>query len=233
MLFLLSIVCVLAFFLVFQPWIAKHPSIFYGLTIASILLLFGSYFTGIYESFPDWFNNIFAMMYARGALSTAVFVVVMYLGVIPVRFALASRLMRIRAEISVIGCILALGHNVYYGIYYFPHLFTEPGELGLPYLIATVITLILIAIMLPLMITSFRAVRKKMSAQSWKKLQRLAYVFYSLLYLHVMIVLCANVRGTSSIISIVAYTLVFVPYFILRLRKHFALRQTQAHRSVA
>jgi DMSO/TMAO reductase YedYZ heme-binding membrane subunit len=220
----------LAFFLIFQPWISKHPSIFYGITIAFILLLFASYFTGLYESFPAWFSDSVVMMFARGALSTAVFAIVMYLGVIPVRFAPAGRLMRIRAEMSIIGCILALGHNVYYGMYYFYDLFTKASELELPYLIATVITLILIAIMLPLMITSFRSVRKKMSAPSWKKLQRLAYVFYVLLYIHVMIVLCANVRGISSILSIAAYTLVFVPYFVLRLRKNVLQRNARTLR---
>ena len=232
MLFVFALVCALAFFLAFQPWITKRPSIFYVLTALFIAALFGSYFTGIYESFPEWFTDSIVMMYARGALSTAVFAIVMYLGVVPLHFAPAKRLMRIRGEISIIGSILALGHNIYYGIYYFPHLFTEPGELGVPYLIATILTLILIAIMLPLMITSFRSVRRKMDSSKWKKLQKLAYVFYALLYVHVMIVLCANIHGVSSILSIAAYTLVFVPYFVLRLRKHFVRSKAKAQRTI-
>ncbi len=220
MLFFLSLVLALAFSCVFQPWITRRPSVFYGLTVAFILLLFASYYTGIYGMFPAWFTDYIVMLYARGSLSTAVFAIVMYLGVVPLRFGPAKRLMRIRGEISIIGSILALGHNIYYGIYYFAHLFTAPGELAVPYRIATILSLVLIAIMLPLMVTSFRSVRKRMAASGWKRLQRLAYAFYALLYAHVMVVLCANIRGASTLISIAAYSLVFLPYFVLRIRKY-------------
>ena len=52
---------------------------------------------------------------------------------------------------------------------------------------ATIITLILISMMLPLMITSFKCVRNKMKAKNWKNLQKLAYPFFYLIYVHLMV----------------------------------------------
>ncbi len=233
MLFLLSIVYTLVFFLAFARLIKKRPSVFYVLTPLFILLLFASYYTGLYERLPEWFLNYFVMTYARGSLSTAVFAVVMYLGVVPGRWPGAGRLMAIRGEMSIIGSILALGHNIYYGRYYFTHLFTEPSELSAPYIAATIVSLVLMAIMLPLMITSFRCVRRKMRASNWKKLQRLAYVFYALLYVHVLIVLLANIRGASTVVSIAAYSAVFVPYFILRPLKRIRKKRGADRRAAA
>lgn len=219
MLFLLSLLYALLLFFACAKQIKKHPSVFYILTIVLILGLFASYLTGIYERFPAWFTNYVVMTFARGALSTAVFAIVMYLGVIPGRFACVRRLRGIRGEISIIGSILALGHNIYYGQYYFGRLFTHPGELELPYLIATILSLLLIAIMLPLTVTSFRRVRKRMPAKKWKRLQRLAYAFYVLLYAHVLVVLLANIRGVSTYFSVAIYSAVFLPYFVLLAHK--------------
>ncbi len=219
MLFVISLLCSILFFLAFHKTIRKVPVFFYLLTVASVIYLFGSYLLNIYSWWPDWFMEYVVMQYSRGSLSTAVFAIVMYLGVLNPKLPGVAPLRSIRGEISIIGCFLALGHNIYYGMYYFATLFTHTGELTLPYLIATCTTLILILIMLPLMITSFRGVRKRMKASSWKGLQKLAYPFYVLLYVHIMIVLIANVRGFSTILSIITYSAVFLPYYVLLILK--------------
>lgn len=43
--------------------------------------------------------------------------------------------------------------------------------------IATMLSMILIAIMIVLMITSYRCVRKKMNPATWKSVQSMAYLF--------------------------------------------------------
>lgn len=53
----------------------------------------------------------------------------------------------------------------------------------------------MIAIMLPLFITSFKRVRRRMKPGNWKRLQRLAYVFYGLMYIHVLLL---NLRGART-----------------------------------
>ena len=71
------------------------------------------------------------------------------------------------------------------------------------------------------MITSFPKVRKKMKAKSWKKLQQLAYPFYGLIYLHVMIIAIPLAKKgiTQYIINVLAYSIVFLIYASMRIRK--------------
>ena len=57
MLFVFALVCALAFFLAFQPWITKRPSIFYALTALLLAALFGSYFTGSTNRFPNRYHD--------------------------------------------------------------------------------------------------------------------------------------------------------------------------------
>lgn len=45
----------------------------------------------------------------------------------------------------------------------------------------------MLAIMLPLFITSFQRVRRKMTPKAWKKLQRWACLFYALLCCHILL----------------------------------------------
>jgi DMSO/TMAO reductase YedYZ heme-binding membrane subunit len=241
MLFIVSLVCVLALTLLLHKAIRKHPALFYALTTLVVLVLFAAYFLTDYETWPTWFTYWVVAAFARGTLSTSLFVIVMYLGVAGNSVPGAQNLRAIRGELSILGCILALGHNIYYGLYYFPNLFS--GELPLAYLISTWMSLALIAIMLPLTVTSVKAVRRRMRPPSWKRLQRWAYGFYALLYVDTMLLFAAGIARSvananglapeiiqeqiiSDTISLVAYSAVFLPYFALRILK--ALRDSKA-----
>ena len=88
-------------------------------------------------------------------------------------------------------------------------------------------SLILIALMIPLFITSFYFVRKQMKARTWKSLQRLSYIFYFALWVHVVgLYLSAALAGTKmgDIYSLVIYTIIWVPYFVSRLAKYLRER---------
>jgi uncharacterized protein with FMN-binding domain len=80
--------------------------------------------------------------------------------------------------------------------------------------------------MLPLFITSFMAVRRKMKAKKWKQLQRLAYIFYALLYCHVILLNYSRaLRGMRiSQITVVVYTVVFGGYALCKVLKASAIR---------
>ena len=80
--------------------------------------------------------------------------------------------------------------------------------------VAGILSIIMILIMLPLCITSFKSVRKKMKGVTWKKLQRLAYVFYALIYAHVLVLLIPMVKhGNISVVTIIiAYSFIFILY---------------------
>lgn len=130
-------------------------------------------------------------------------------------------LMPIRAELSIIASILTLAHNIIFGKYHFVTLFTAPKSMSLNMLLAAIISVVLIAIMLPLMITSFTSIRKKMKYKSWKKIQRFAYVFYGLIYVHIMLIMVpvAKTGNTQYIINVLIYSLVFLIYAVMRINK--------------
>ena len=79
--------------------------------------------------------------------------------------------------------------------------------------------------MLPLMITSFKCVRKKMKAKNWKNLQKLAYPFFYLIYVHLMILFM--IKPEKHMLSIVLYTVIYMLYTILRVRKYFVTKNKQ------
>lgn len=238
MLFAIALVFAVAFSLLLNKPLHKMPILFYLVFTGGMAALFTAYFLTDYTTWPAWFVNYIAMSFARGSLSTAFFVVVMFIGALPEKFPGLTKLRSIRAELSILACIIMFGHIIYYGMYYFPHLLFEPQELSWPYIAATIITVILLVIALPLFITSFRSVHKRMAEARWKALQRWAYPFYGLLYVHILIVFCAAIQRNienpyglapdniaaqlrDDVISLSVYSAVFLTYLVLRLRKHF------------
>ena len=111
-------------------------------------------------SLSGWFETWVWPVFARGALAGAMFVLDMCTGAFPNGSAAMKMFMPVRANLSIIACILTLGHNIAYGKTYFNALFFEPSRLSTPTLLAAICSLIMIIIMLPLFITSFRTVRK-------------------------------------------------------------------------
>jgi DMSO/TMAO reductase YedYZ heme-binding membrane subunit len=234
MLFIASLAATCVIMLVAHRALHRIPWLFYLLTVLIIVYLFGSYLTNTYEWWPEWFLGWFVSAFARGSLSTALFVVVMYLGILPAKAPGVSALRSVRAEMSIIACILAIGHVIYYGIYYFPRIFIPFDDpLPLPYAVATWITLVLVLLMIPLLVTSLRAVRKRMKPTSWKNIQRLAYPFYVLLYVHVLVLFSGSIvlhpeRAAETWVSLVVYSIVFGIYFVARPLKYLRTKRNKA-----
>ena len=117
--------------------------------------------TGASAAFPAWVRSWIWPIFARSALSTALFAAVMYAGAVPNGSKLMKAVMPIRGELSIIASILTLGHNISFGLTYFRLLFTQPDCLPVNQLLAAICSLVMLCIMLPLFITSFKCVRKK------------------------------------------------------------------------
>lgn len=174
-------------------------------------------------------NNILGI-FAKGSLGTAMFVAVMYAGALPKGSKLIAPLMKIRGELSITAAILVLCHNFTYGMTYFKMLFIKPAALSATQLTAAIISLVLIIIMLVLTVTSFQAVRKKMKAKKWKQLQRTAYVFYGLMYVHIMLINIPYARlGIGTYIAnVVIYSIVFLGYAAMRIAKAVSVKAARA-----
>lgn len=209
----LTAVCVL----LFGKALRAHPAVFYvGAAVLSALVI------AIYWLAPD-----FVSLSVRGklpvwlgALGTAGFVFVMYAGALPNGHRWMKRIMPIRGELSICACLLTLGHNLSYGKNYLTpgYLFSGPVSATK---IAAWISAVLIVLMLILTVTSFKAVRRKFQPKSWKALQRWAYLFYALVYIHVLLLTVPNVlKGRSSYLTnLLVYSLVFLSYAVCRVQK--------------
>ena len=226
MLFIISLIIVALFIYFLKDSLKKYANIFYiGAAVISIAVF-------LLEFLPMHLfvkNNILGI-FAKGSLGTAMFVVVMYTGALPKGNKLIASLMKIRGELSITAAILVLCHNFTYGMTYFRMLFTKTSLLSATQLAAAVISLVLIAIMIVLTVTSFPSVRKKMQAKKWKQLQRTAYVFYGLMYVHIMLINIPYARlGLGMYVAnVVIYSIVFLGYAAMRISKAVSVKAARA-----
>ena len=226
MLFIISLIIVALFIYFLKDSLKKYANIFYiGAAVISIAVF-------LLEFLPMHLfvkNNILGI-FAKGSLGTAMFVVVMYTGALPKGNKLIAPLMKIRGELSITAAILVLCHNFTYGMTYFRMLFTKTSLLSATQLAAAVISLVLIAIMIVLTVTSFPSVRKKMQAKKWKQLQRTAYVFYGLMYVHIILINIPYARlGLGMYVAnVVIYSIVFLGYAAMRISKAISVKAARA-----
>ncbi len=75
-----------------------------------------------------------------------------------------------------------------------------------------------IGIMLPLFVTSFRLIRKKMTGKKWKSLQEFAYIFYAMVFVQVLMVYISRPSSLIRNLNLIFYCLVFVTYTIFKLK---------------
>ena len=138
-------------------------------------------------------------MFMEGFVGLSILYVVMVTGALKDKSKLKIKLAGIRREYSIIGFILITPHATKYFLEFLS------GDIKIP-----LFGIVGYAIMIPLFITSFYAVRKKMSRYAWVTLQKFAYASYFLLFIHL-------IRNASSTQNLVAYVLLFVGYFAVKI----------------
>lgn len=174
-----------------------------------------------YELFTD--SRAVSGLFCMGILSTALFAVVAYMGCLPPKHPVTRRLKSVRAELSVIACFIGIGQMFYYADSFVQ--FFE-GELSAARDIATISTIVLLALLIPLMLTSFYCVRTNMSPKKWKSLQRWSYVFYFMLWLHIFGLYATIDGGFAAVFSgkhavaLEYYTVLWAVYFVLRFLRY-------------
>ncbi len=161
------------------------------------------------------------------------FTVVMFLGALPESSQIRRYLAPVRSHLSVFAGILAAGHFANYLDAYFSKFLAGTVGVKLSLLLSFVTSAALLALLIVLVITSLYFVRQKMDPKTWAKVQRLAYLFYGLIYVHLCLVLVPTLGTASqkSLVALVVYTAVFLLYAVLRARKAFADRR-DPYRSV-
>lgn len=217
MLLIVALIIISLFIYFLGDSLKKHPNAYY---IGAAAISIGIFLLGFIDM-PLFVKKNILGIFAKGSLGTAMFVFVMYAGALPKGNRFIAPLMKIRGELSITAAILVLCHNFTYGRTYFRMLFVQPEILSETQLAATIISIILIMIMLVLTITSFPSVRKSMQAKKWKQLQRTAYLFYGLMYVHIMLINVPYARlGMSMyIVNVIVYSIVFLGYAAMRISK--------------
>lgn len=230
MLFLIALALASGFAFFCRKPLKKYPYVFYisAVVITAIISVVD------FRNLPVFVNTYIVGLFSRGAFATALWCVVMWAGAFPNGSKPIKVLMPIRGELSIFTAVLTLGHNIGYGKTYFVRLFTDSGRMTSNQITASILTIIMLVIMIPLTIMSFPQIRRKMNAKLWKKIQRTAYIFYALIYIHVM-VLCipmARLGRDGYLFSVIVYSIVFISYAVCRIRKWILVRKKPENKAM-
>ena len=225
MIVILTLLCSLAFFHFFGKAVKKKPAVLYGICI---LLSLVSIFYPREGGLP-FLNFFFKKIMQRGVLAGSLFILVMLAPVLPKRFSGRKTIYLLRGEMAISASLFTLAHNLAFGGKYFGAVFFGQGHISLMELHAAIVSCLMILLLIPLTITSFQTVRRKMQAKTWKKLQNWSYLFYLLLYLHIFFIYQgALLRGKGEyFFTLMLYSFLFGFYGFLRIRQYRMQRETR------
>ena len=218
MIVILTLICSLAFFHFFGKALKKKPAVLYGICILlSLVSIFYPREGGL--PFLDFF---FKKIMQRGVLAGSLFIWVMLAPVLPKSFSGRKTIYLLRGEMAICASLITLAHNLAFGGKYFGALFLGQGHISLMELHAAIVSCLMILLLIPLTITSFQTVRRKMQGKIWKKLQNWSYLFYLLLYLHIFFIYQgALIRGKGDyFFTLMLYSFIFGLYGFLRIRQY-------------
>lgn len=226
MIFIISLVASACFILLCGKALRAYPAPFYAAAAGVSALVTILYWTA--PAFLDLHLRS-QLPLILGALGTACFVFVMFAGALPNGHPWMKRIMPIRGELSIFACLLTLGHNLSYGKNYLTPGFLFEGQFSAVKAAAWV-SAILIVLMLVLTVTSIKAVRRRFPPKKWKSLQRWAYLFYALVYIHILLLTVPGLlKGRSSYLTnLLVYSVVFLSYAVCRVQKAVLVRRGQA-----
>lgn len=231
MLFLISILIACAFAWFCAKPLRSHPVPFYiGAAVLTVLMIVlgRAHITGM----PAFVNTYVIGIFTHGALAAALWCMVAWMGALPNGTAAIKHLMPVRGELSIFAAIVTLSHAVTYGITYIQRL-VSGGSATTDFVLTSIVSLLLMLIMIPLTVLSFKTIRKKVNAKKWKAIQRTAYAFYALIYLHVMVIFLPRARmgREGAMFSIIVYSLVFFGYAAMRIYKYIIVKKKPESRA--
>ena len=225
MILILTLLCSFAFFHFFGKAVKKKPAALYGICILlSLLSIFYPREGGL--PFLDFF---FQKIMQRGILAGSLFILVMLAPVLPKHFSGRKTIYLLRGEMAISASLITLAHNLAFGGKYFGALFLGQGHISLMELHAAIVSCLMILLLIPLTITSFQTIRRKMQVKTWKKLQNWSYLFYLLLYLHIFFIYQgALIRGKGEyFFTLMLYSFLFGFYGFLRIRQYRMQKETR------
>lgn len=229
MIFALSLAITAVAAVVLAGAIRKAPWLFYGLAILTVAVLLA----GLYGFLDGSWWKPLILLVKRCMVALSLFTVVMFVGVLRKDSKLGIRLRAVRSELSIIACILCLGHVILYLVPYSSRAFS--GTLQTNVLFSYAVAMLLFVLLVLLGVTSFDFAKKRMKSVHWKRIQRFAYLFFLLTYVHLMFMLvpAALSGGLAAAVNVAVYTAVFAAYAILRLWREKRDRALEVRREAS
>ncbi|MCR3759678.1 sulfite oxidase heme-binding subunit YedZ [Clostridium felsineum] len=220
MVFIYSMIFVAILSITFTVSIKKNYKIYYALaSVISIAVSIYEILRIISHSKLNGFILNFERAFITGSVGVSFFILVMFAGALSTKQIVGRKLMTVRTELSIIASILILPHGIVYFVRFLilklPKILQ--GKMNSPlYLAYILIGIVAFIIMVPLFITSFKFAKRKLKGSKWKKLHRLSYVFYLLIYVHIMLVL---LNGRIDTLKVTSYTAIFAIYTVMKIIK--------------
>ena len=210
---LIALVASVVFALALRTPLMRCPWAFYIGAVALDAL----FLSGALEAVVPDVNRELLPFLRRAIFPYALFVVVMYIGVLPESSRLRAYLKPVRGPLSIVAALLALCHIASYLSVYMGPALKGFGTMADSTLAALAMAVALAVLLTALTVTSFAAVRRRMHARTWLLLQKAAYVFFALFTLHaVVLLLPSSMAGGSPALAVSLYSGVFLLYVILR-----------------
>lgn len=221
----LILMCVLVW--LFADQIKKYPAYFYA---GAFILTVISYFIYKNVTMPEFVKTYLLGIFTTGTLGIAGFYIVMFTGALRNGSPLIKKLMMIRGELSILSCILMFAHLAIFGPSYIEMAAKNASVMSKSLLVSIICGTVLLIQMIYLGVTSIKAVRRKFKAKTWKKLQRTAYLFYFLMYVHGVTMQATKIKSAdkSALVTIIAYSILFFTYVIMRVRKALLAKYKKA-----
>lgn len=229
--FLYALLGAVAFAGLLRNPLKRAPLVFYAIAVA-LVVLFLARNTVMLPAVID--RPLFLVM-QKCLAAEALFVVVMFIGVFGENSRIRAWLMPIRAELSILACLLALGHIVAYLSTLGMRIVSNASGYSPNILASFCLSLLLVVLLIVLGVTSFKTLKKRMNAKTWKRIQWFAYPFFLLTWVHVLLYLLPSALqgGTAARMSVTVYSVVFVVYVVARSAVALKNRRAQSRVAVA
>lgn len=219
MTFLAVFLVTLAACFVLRNLLRTYPVAFYLLAITADV----AFIAGMNGLLPRELWVMLLVPVQKCYVALALFAIVMLIGVLPRAGKVSGWLRPVRAELSILACLLAAGHMAVYLASYVPRLGRGlvTGSLNSNVVASLGVAFLLLALVVVLGVTSFQFVKHCMKSNTWKRLQRFSYLFFALVYAHLIMMLgpSALLGRPSAVESAVVYTVLFGLYAVLRVAK--------------
>lgn len=219
---LVVLACTLVLVYLLNKSIKNYAPVFYGLAACAVVF----FLLGGASLLPKDAGHLMRYLIQRGAVAMSLFTIVMYIGVLSRTNPIAKSFRSIRAELSIIASILILGHMGFYFKTFLLKTVQKSSHTGSDLLVLFLLCSLTLLVLV-LGFTSFRFVKRRMHARTWKKIQNFAYLFYLLIPVHLMFILGPSAArgGRTAQITIAIYAVIFGSYLVLRILRERADRK--------